>query len=124
MLPWMRPRPQPPLLLLLLLMRGGATVEPSTVTGPLDTVVRPPAGKVGKPVGMVLLQGAEIPTARYRPLAEAVVAAVPFPLAIAIPEFVGGMAEPLQVSHRATLWSLSADIHLNVRHHSYARMYL
>ena len=63
----------------------------------MDTVVRPPSGKAGMHVGLVWLQGAEIPTARYKPLADALVAAVPFPLTIAIPEFVGGVPEPLQM---------------------------
>jgi hypothetical protein len=82
----------------------GAGESVAASTAALDTIVRPPAGKVGEPVGLVLLQGAEIPTVRYKPLAEALVAAVSFPLSVAIPEFIGGMAEPVQVPscvHRA-----------------------
>ncbi len=69
----------------------------STAAGDDDSLVRAPAGKVGPSVGMILVQGAQIPTARYRPLAEALVNAVPFPLSIAVPAFIADLPEPIQM---------------------------
>ena len=63
-----------------------------------DTIIRPPPGKVGQVVGMVMIQGAQIPTARYEPLAQALVEAVPFPLSIALPGFIANLPEPLQIA--------------------------
>lgn len=79
-------------------LQTGETGAAMPATSDSDTVIRPPPGVVGQPVGMVLIQGAQIPTARYRPLAEALIAAVPFPLSIAIPAFVADLPEPVQIS--------------------------
>ena len=58
--------------------------------------LKPPAGKQGATISLILIQGESSPPGGYRPFAEAVQAASPLPVWVGVPEFVADTPEPLQ----------------------------
>lgn len=66
-----------------------------SVLGDSTTLLKPI--KDGPHAGLVLVQGAQIKTGAYAPLAAAIQAASPFALYVAIPAYIGDVPEPLQL---------------------------
>mmetsp|Transcript_29902 Transcript_29902/g.58622 ORF Transcript_29902/g.58622 Transcript_29902/m.58622 type:complete len:533 (-) Transcript_29902:194-1792(-) len=60
-----------------------------------DTILNPI--KDGPAVGLVIIQGAQIATDTYTPLAKAIQNAAPYKLFVAIPAYIGDVPEPLQL---------------------------
>lgn len=68
--------------------------------GDSDTVMNPI--KDGTPVGLIIVQGAQIPTAAYEPLAKAIQKASPYKLFVVMPAFLLDVPEPLVLSKGIT----------------------
>lgn len=77
-----------------LLLIAALVVALSTLTGATDPIVMKPI-KSGTPVGLVMIQGAEIPAKTYIPLAKALQEQSSLAIYIAIPTFALNTPEPL-----------------------------